>query len=58
MLTKEQLVDRRILERNLHRGLLTEADHKKYLASLKDVANQATFVDYVAQHESDAASED
>lgn len=42
----ERLVDKRTIERNLHKGLITEAGHAQYLAALPDLASQATFVDY------------
>lgn len=54
MLTKDQLVDRRIVERNIQRGLLTEAEHKKYIGSLADSASKCTSVDYAAEPVGDA----
>lgn len=49
----EQLVDRRIVERNIEKGLLTRKDYDKYLDKLKDVEDNAEEV--VLEEEEEAA---
>ena len=41
----EQLVDRRTVERNIQKGLLTRKDYEGYLGKLKDVEDNAETVD-------------
>ena len=40
----DQLVDRRIVDRNIQKGLLSAAEHQKYLSALKDVADNSEVV--------------
>ncbi len=42
----DRLVDKRIVERNTRKGLLTESDYAKYLEALPDVASKGQLVDY------------
>ncbi len=49
----EQLVDRRTVERNIEKGLLTRKDYDKYLDKLKDVEDNAEPV--VLEEEEEAA---
>lgn len=42
----DRLVDKRIVERNIRKGLLKEADYEKYLKALPDVAAKSEMVDY------------
>ena len=52
---RDHLFDKRILERNLQKGQITEKDLEKHLVGLPDQAAKATFVDYSAEAlESDA----
>ena len=41
MKNSELMFDRRIVDRNLDKGLVSEADYKAYLASLTDTENNA-----------------
>jgi len=38
---KDQLVDKRVQERNMRRGVLDTKDFQKYLEGLKDVGDNA-----------------
>lgn len=40
----ERLVDKRVVERNLERGLLSADQHKRYLDGLADVAAKADVI--------------
>lgn len=51
----EQLVDRRTVERNIQKGLLTRKDYDKYLDKLKDVEDNAEEV--VLEEEEEAEGE-
>jgi hypothetical protein len=37
----ERLVDKRIVERNIERGLLSDADYQRYLKELTDMEENA-----------------
>ena len=37
--------DKRILQRNLEKGLVTEKDYKKYLSGLKDLEQECDEID-------------
>jgi hypothetical protein len=37
-INKEVLLDKRVVERNIARGLITRAEYEEYLASLEDSA--------------------
>lgn len=41
-MTSDRLFDVRVLERNLQKGLLTQAEFDKYVASLDDAEKNAT----------------
>lgn len=45
-MANDRLVDKRIVDRNIHKGLISEADFQKYLTALPDVAEKAVLVDY------------
>lgn len=49
------LVDRRIVERNIKKGLISREDYKKYLAQLPDAEGNAEVVHIVL--EPDAGSD-
>ena len=38
---KDQLYDKRIIERNIEKGLATEAEYKSHLEALADQSNNA-----------------
>ncbi len=40
----ERLVDKRIVERNIERGVLADADYQKYLKELADVRDNADVI--------------
>jgi hypothetical protein len=40
-----RLYDRRVLERNIKKGLVTRKDHEKFLKSLPDVADKVASPD-------------
>ncbi len=40
----ERLVDKRIVERNIERGLVSETDYQKYLKDLTDVEVNADVI--------------
>lgn len=45
MATKdEMLVDKRIIERNIQKGMLSQGEYTKYLEKLPDAADNAEFV--------------
>jgi len=46
-------VDKRTVERNINKGLLTEADFQKYLTALPDVESKSELVDYGVPDEDD-----
>src|SRR5690554_1985814 len=50
-LNQDLLFDIRVLERNLRKGLLDKAAFEKHLSSLKDMEENADFVDYTAEPE-------
>lgn len=52
----EQLMDRRTVERNIEKGLLTRKDYDKYLDKLKDVEDNAEPV--VLEEEEEAEGEE
>lgn len=41
MTNKEKLFDRRVVERNIAKGLITEEEYHAYLASLEDSEHKA-----------------
>lgn len=53
----ERLVDKRIVERNLRKGLLKEADYAKYIAALPDVADKGEMVEYGHDTDEDDSDE-
>lgn len=50
-LNQDLLFDIRVIERNLRKGLLDKAAFEKHLSSLKDMEENADFVDYTAEPE-------
>lgn len=54
----DRLVDKRTIERNIQKGLITEANYAKYLAALPDLASKATFVDYSVDEDAEIDDED
>ena len=46
------------IERNIQKGLITEANYNKYLAALPDLASKATFVDYSVDEDAEVDDED
>lgn len=44
MKLSELLVDKRMVERNIHKGLLDRKEHERFLKSLPDVTDQAEVV--------------
>ena len=50
----DQVVDKRIVERNIQKGLLTRDALEKHLAKLPDVADNAEYVS--VESEEDAAT--
>jgi hypothetical protein len=54
----DRLVDKRTIERNIQKGLITEANHAKYLAALPDLASKATFIDYSIDEDADLDAEE
>jgi len=58
-MANDRLVDKRIVERNISKGLLSEADYQKYLTALPDVASKSEMVDYgVDDHAHDDEDEE
>ncbi|MFW5921599.1 MAG: hypothetical protein ACOCUS_07145 [Polyangiales bacterium] len=54
----ESLVDRRVIERNIAKGLIEKKDYEKHLESLPDVADNAAEVELEsgqAEQEGDGA---
>ena len=51
----EQLVDRRTVERNIQKGLLSRKDHEAYLKGLSDAEGNAEVVDLEEDQDADAA---
>jgi hypothetical protein len=49
------LFDRRIVERNIKRGLITRKDYEKFLKSLSDAAEKVKSPDEERAEESDSA---
>jgi len=47
----EQLVDRRTVERNIEKGLLTRKDYEGYLGKLKDAEDNAETVSLEEEEE-------
>jgi hypothetical protein len=54
----ERLVDKRIVERNIERGLVTEADYQKYLKELADVEENADVIPSYDDLDDDDEDED
>jgi hypothetical protein len=58
-----QLLDKRVVERNIKRGLVTREAYEKHMSSLADVASQAEVIqaklgaDESASHEGDDGDE-
>lgn len=52
-LNQDLLFDIRVLERNLRKGLLDQATFEKHLSALKDMEENADFVDYTVEPEED-----
>lgn len=40
----EEMFDKRVVERNLQKGLVSKADQEKYLSKLPDLEKQAEWV--------------
>lgn len=51
MASSDQLLDKRIVDRNLQKGLLSKKDIEKHLNGLKDVSDNAEYVDPTAEPE-------
>jgi hypothetical protein len=47
---ENKLVDKRVLARNLRKGLLDEKDYDRYVKALPDVADQAVPVESEVEH--------
>jgi nitrogen regulatory protein PII-like uncharacterized protein len=57
--TNPMLFDRRVVERNIKKGLITREDYEKRLAALEDVAEQAEVIKArLGEEEEPAAAED
>lgn len=50
----ERRFDKRIVERNLARGLLSKEEHARFLEQLSDASENASFVDYGGEDEAEA----
>lgn len=58
MANSDHLVDKRIVDRNIAKGLLTKKDFAKHIADLSDVAGNADYIDPEATPaEEEAAAE-
>jgi hypothetical protein len=57
MTTREDLLDVRVIERNLARGVVAPKDYEKHLATLRDVAGNAEYVGAAAAGGDDEADE-
>lgn len=53
----ERLVDKRIIDRNIKKGLLDRADHDKHLAGLKDMESNSEIVE-LEMGETESETED
>lgn len=42
---KEKLFDLRVVERNIHKGLITREEYEAYLSSLDDASAQSTQIE-------------
>jgi hypothetical protein len=51
------LVDKRIVERNIDKGLLTKKDYDQHISALADREDNAEIVDFEAQAEEAAEAE-
>lgn len=59
MATSDHLLDKRIVDRNLKKGLVSKKDLEKHLSSLKDSEDNAEWVDPTAEPEElEAAAEE
>ena len=58
LMASDRLVDKRIVERNISKGLLSESEYQKYLTALPDVASKAEMVDYGVDAEIDDEDDD
>lgn len=57
--THERLLDRRVFERNIRKGLVTQGDYDQYIAGLTDVEGNAESVPLAKpQDEPQAAAEE
>lgn len=57
-MANERLVDKRTIERNIQKGLLSEAEFQKYLSALPDVAAKSEMVDYGVEDADDDDDEE
>lgn len=53
----EEMFDKRVVDRNLQQGLISQADQDKYLAKLPDVEDNAEWVEIDAVADAKADSE-
>jgi len=55
----EEMFDKRVVDRNIQKGLISQADQDKYLAKLTDVEDNAEWVEFdaVADEKADAEEE-
>ena len=47
---ENKIIDKRVVRRNVRKGLLDEKDYDRYLKSLPDVADQAVPVESEVEH--------
>jgi len=52
------LVDKRIVDRNIEKGLLSQKEHEKYLKSLDDAEGNMEYVDLSEPEEASGESEE
>ena len=54
----EEMFDKRVVDRNIEKGLISKADHQKYLSKLSDREGDAEWVDMDASEEETASDEE